>query len=140
MEVGRESAPVLLMGLDQYAYSREKAERETDENGQSFFDEQFYWRKHSKLQEFMESVANEREGMSPTDLNCGELELFEDEIIQLQELVKGNSLPESPGGFFYGHQFQDEAAEENREQDLEFCKWALTEVKDGKHVFYSCWW
>jgi len=134
MEVGRESAPVLLMGLDQYAYSREQRDRNEE------ISEQFYWRKHSKLQEFMETIANEREGMSPTDLNCGELELFEDEIIQLQELVKGNSLPESPGGFFYGHQFQDEAAEENRDQDLEFCKWALTEIKDGNHVFYSCWW
>ena len=134
MEVGRESAPVLLMGLDQYAYSREVADRNEE------ISEQFYWRKHSKLQEFMETIANEREGMSPTDLNCGELELFEDEIIQLQELVKGNSLPESPGGFFYGHQFQDEAAENNRDQDLEFCKWALTEIKDGNHVFYSCWW
>jgi predicted TIM-barrel fold metal-dependent hydrolase len=137
MEVGRESAPVLLMGLDQYAYSREQRDR--DEK-MEFNGEQFYWRKHSKLQAFMESVANEREGMSPTDLNCSELELFEDEIIQLQELVKGNSLPESFGGFFYGHQYQDETAEDCREQDLEFCKWALAEMKDGNYVFYSCWW
>jgi hypothetical protein len=136
MEVGRESAPVLLMGLDQYAYSREKRERNED----TVDGEAFYWRKHSKLQEFMESLANEREDMSPTELNCSELELHEEEIVRLMELVKGNSLPESPGGFFYGHQFQDESATEYKEQDLDFCNWALEEIKDGDHVFYSCSW
>ena len=136
MEVGRESAPVLLMGLDQYAYSREQRDRNED----TVDGENFYWRKHSKLQSFMENIAMEREGMSPSELNCGELELYEEEIVRLMELIKGNSLPESEGGFFYGHQFQDESAEEYKEQDLEFCKWALEEIKEGDYVFYSCWW
>ena len=127
---------MIIMGLDQYAYSREKRER--DEN--TVDGEAFYWRKHSKLQEFMEDLALERDGITPSELNCSEIELHAEEVRTLMELVKGNALPRSRGGFFYGHQFQDESAEEYREQDIQFCKWALEEIAEGDYVFYGCDW
>ena len=117
------------MGLDQYAYSPENAENP-----------EFIWRKHAKLQEFMERLFVLRTGKDDTDLNCGELELTADDIQMLEELVKTDRLPDSEGGFFYGHQFQDESAREYRDQDLAFCEWAKEILKTRDKVIYSCWW
>ena len=68
------------------------------------------------------------------------LYLEEKHILDLKKLIKNNNLPESEGGFFYGHQFQDDSAEEYKEQDLDFCKKALKWLEEGKKVFYECSW
>ncbi len=122
------------MGLDQYAYIR------TTESGEEGESAKFTWRKHAKLQTFMESLYVERTGLSSTDLNCGELQLEASDINTLEQAVKANALPECDGGFFYGHQFQDEQANAYRDYDLEFCSWAQAEIARGSTVIYSCWW
>jgi len=57
-----------------------------------------------------------------------------------REQPGARALPHCEGGFFYGHQFQDEAAAEYRERDLEFCAWARERIRAGETVIYSCWW
>ena len=71
--------------------------------------------------------------------NCIPLYLDEDILEQLQELVEKDELPECEGGFFWGHQFQDESAKEYKKQDLEFCKWAIDATRNGHSVYYKCW-
>ena len=66
-------------------------------------------------------------------------EITKEILERLLKCVETNTLPESEGGFFYGHQFQDEAAEESKEEDIKFCKEALQAIKDGNQVIYSCW-
>ena len=44
------------------------------------------------------------------------------------------------GGFFWGHQFQEESMKEYKKIDLKFCKDALKWIKEGKEVWYDCWW
>ena len=122
------------MGLDQYAYVKTP---ETGEEGES---PEFAWRKHSKLQTFMEALYEERTGLSATDLNCGELALEVGDIDTLEQAINASALPHCEGGFFYGHQFQDEQASEYRDYDLEFCAWARAEIGAGSTVIYSCWW
>lgn len=122
------------MGLDQYAYTR------LPEQTPSEVQPDFTWRKHAKLQAFMEQLYEARTGQSADTLNCGELELQPEDIATLQAMVEQSALPESPGGFFYGHQFQDESAAEYRELDLKFCEWARTMLQTRERVFYSCWW
>ena len=87
-------------------------------------------RKHAKLQEMgVERLFEERTGESSDALNCGELRgLTAEDVETLERLVREGALPESPGGFFYGHQFQDESAAEYRAQDLDFCAWARAEI------------
>lgn len=121
------------MGLDQYAYV------ETPESGEEGESAKFVWRKHSKLQTFMEALYVERTGLSATDLNCGELTLEIGDIDTLEQAIKGSGLPQCEGGFFYG-QFQDEQATEYRDYDLEFSAWARAEIGAGSTVIYSCWW
>ncbi len=122
------------MGLDQYAYVK------TAESGEEGESAKFVWRKHSKLQTFMEALYVERTGLSACDLNCGELKLEASDIDALEHAVKESALPQCEGGFFYGHQFQDEQATEYRDYDLEFCAWARLEIQAGSTVIYSCWW
>ena len=122
------------MGLDQYAYTR-LPEQSADD-----VEPDFIWRKHAKLQEFMEKLFAVRTGADPAELNCSELELQPEDIATLQALVEHGELPDSPGGFFYGHQFQDESATEYRACDLEFCQWARAILQTRQKVFYSCWW
>ena len=117
------------MGLDQYAHTGS-----ADGN----FDEKFKWRKHAKLQAFMEMLWYHQLGNNK-EFNCQNLELERNDIEQLQALIKGDDLPESPGGFFSGHQFQDQSASDYKETDLEFCDWALEEIDNGRPVFYTCW-
>ena len=122
------------MGLDQYAYTRKPDQKPED------VEPQFVWRKHAKLQEWAEQLFVEKTEAFADQLNCNELILDLDDIEALERLVQKNALPESEGGFFYGHQFQDESAKEYRAQDLEFCAWAKALIKDGHIVYYSCWW
>ena len=113
------------MGLDQYAYIRKNTK-------------EFYWRKHSKLQEFMENVWYQEQGNNE-EFNCKELILTKKILEKLLKCVETNTLPESPGKFFYGHQFQDDAAKVSQKADIKFCKEALQAIEDGKQVIYSCW-
>lgn len=117
------------MGLDQYAHSADN-----DQNPE------FIWRKHAKLQTFMEDLYYERAGTDAISFNCVDLALSAEDIMALERLVSTDNLPASEGGFFFGHQWQDEAATEYREQDLKFCKWAAAVLETRQQVIYSCWW
>ena len=122
------------MGLDQYAY------RKTPETGEEGDSPAFVWRKHAKLQTFMEHLYTARTGLDASDLNCGELRLEAADIDRLETAAKAGTLPVCAGGFFYGHQFRDEQAEAYRPHDLAFCAWARAEMQAGSTVIYSCWW
>jgi len=123
------------MGLDQYAFKREANEAEAAE-----WQDEFYWRKHSRLQTWMEDLYIQKTGNPSGELNCGELELSPDDITALESAITSDNLPHCKGGFFYGHQFQDESVQEYKEQDLKFCTWAREQFAAGNRVFYSCWW
>lgn len=112
------------MGLDQYAGSRE------------MLDCQFVWRKHAKLQKYMEDLWYKQ---NDGEFNCQHLILSKVDIVNLKQAIENNQMPESEGGFFYGHEVQDEREEEYKEQDLKFCDWALAEIECGREVVYHCW-
>ena len=124
------------MGLDQYAWAREREEEENAEG----HEHQFVWRKHAKLQEFMEQKFVEKTSLSAVELNCGQLELDVVDIAELERKMQTNQMPRSQGGIFYGHQIQDESEEEYKDQDIAFIEWAKAELEQGNKVIYSCWW
>ena len=123
------------MGLDQYAYTRNK------ENCVA------QWRKHARLQEFMERLWVEKTGTQAQDfggeggLNNEFMELDEGDIEKLaQAIATDYNEYFCEGGFFYGHQFQEESVRENKEDDLAFVETAKKALADGEKVHYSCWW
>ena len=119
------------MGLDQCAALKSAGEDAAPK---------FIWRKHSKLQTFMENLFVAKTGRDAGDLNCEDMTLTLDDLSTLAGLIANVDLPHCDGGFFYGHQYQDEAAAEYADQDAEFCAWAQTQIGAGETVFYSCWW
>ncbi|WP_224826778.1 hypothetical protein [Cognatishimia sp. MH4019] len=122
------------MGLDQYGYV--KVSEEADVPSEMTF----YWRKHARLQAWAEALFVAKTGQGAEALNCAELVLTVADIAGLRALVTDGALPKSNGGFFYGHQFQDEQVEAYAAQDLAFCDWAEVQIASGETVVYSCWW
>lgn len=130
------------MGLDQYAYITEapinKLTSQYDDVNPSM---EFYWRKHSRLQEFMEQLWEKKTNTSSSELNCNYMELDTEDLEDLEQAVK-TSFEEfvSGGGFFYGHQYQEEAVSEYKKRDEEFVELAKKALVTGYRVYYSCWW
>jgi len=133
------------MGLDQYGgwlktpTKEEELHSKLINDGDNFTVGEFDWRKHAKLQEFMENLWYKKYGNDET-FNCQNMPLDREDILALQAAIKGKELPKSEGGMFFGHEFQGMSATEYKEQDLEFCTAALKWLDEGKTPYYSCWW
>lgn len=115
------------MGLDQYANSRTS-------NGE--VSELATWRKHNRLQGWMETLWTIKTGKPAEDLNCNELELTMEDLQQLKKCILHKTLPKTQG-FFYG---SDSYERETDEKDLEFISKACQAIEEGEEVIYSCWW
>jgi hypothetical protein len=118
------------MGLDQFAYSVDKSgERE----------EIAYWRKHNRLQGWMEQRYVHKGGMG--EFNCVDVEIDEDDLDLLEQTIKNKSLPQT-GGFFFGNDSYADYEDEYgyKEADIEFLEKARKILESGNRVVYSCWW
>ena len=134
------------MGLDQSAYVVG-----TDaDNG-----EDFYWRKHARLQVFMnrqwrKQNSEEAEKRDEMEVSLGHLgfnsgdapvEVTKEVCDELEKAIEDNFHNHfASDGFFWGQQFQEESMNEYREQDKKFLKWARERINEGKKVFYDCSW
>ena len=129
------------MGLDQYAYAASEIKSEDRE-------EIGYWRKHNRLQGWMEQLW-EKKGRphfndieNPLgDFNCQPVQLTLSDIEQLEAHVEKKSLPET-GGFFFGNDSYGDYEGEygHKKNDLEFITLAREALQKGKKVFYDSWW
>lgn len=117
-----------VMGLDQYANSRNSKGEET---------EIAYWRKHNALQGWMESLWSIKTGKSGNELNCQELELTIEDLDQLCLRVRNGTLPETQGFFFGADTSEDES---RKNYDLQFIAEAKDSINRKEKVFYTCWW
>ena len=118
------------MGLDQNAYK-------VSQEGERV--ELAYWRKHNRLQGWMEERYTVKGGMK--EFNCVDLELTEDDIDDLETTIDCRALPET-GGFFFGNDsysyYDDEYGD--KETDQKFIKDAKEALDGGWKIVYSCWW
>ena len=118
------------MGLDQNAFS-------VDKNGERV--EIAYWRKHNRLQGWMEERYANKGGKE--EFNCVDLELTEEDINDLETAIEDRELPET-GGFFFGNDsYSDYEGEYGYKQvDIDFIEKARQILESGNRVVYSCWW
>jgi hypothetical protein len=140
----------VTMGLDQYAGFR-------DEEGN--VREEFYWRKHARLQQFMAGefdLQNKEHGdHSPDKKNNtvnnlqhlgfnggqGGVKITADLIARLEDAVKNDYYDYfAPDGFFWGQQFQEEQVKEYKEQDEKFVQWCKDQLKENQNIGYDCSW
>jgi len=149
------------MGLDQYAGTmREKVYKYTTPQGEKKEDKYqmagpFEWRKHARLQEFMNTLYMERNKLESkweqdkindseyvwNPISWDKIELLEDDIDKLEDAINnGYSGYFCDGGFFWGHEMQESQAEYYKEKDLEFVEFAREALADGETVIYECSW
>ena len=148
------------MGLDQYAgvLQEQKSEYFKNEDGSYDTWEQagpFEWRKHARLQEFMNTLYMEKNEIKGkwenTEDNDGKvwsnpvswstIKLDLEDIERLEKAVDNHYWDYfCDGGFFWGHQFQEEAVKEYEHQDKEFVKFAKEALNKGETVYYTCSW
>lgn len=151
------------MGLDQYAgtmrtqtyeYKTPEGEKKVDEYQMAG---PFQWRKHARLQEFMNTLYMERnnlknkwEEIAKNDesnetywnpISWSEIKLKEKDIDRLEKAIRSNYIEYfCEGGFMWGHEVQEEQRNYYREQDLEFIEFAREALADGETVVYECSW
>jgi hypothetical protein len=131
------------MGLDQYAGFR-------DEEGN--VKEEFYWRKHARLQQFMAREFNEQNknkkhntvnDLQHLGFNGGQggVTITKDLIEKLKKAIESKYYDYfAPDGFFWGQQFQEEQVTQYSEQDKKFVEWAEQQIKEDKKIGYDCSW
>jgi len=140
----------ITMGLDQFAHIRDKQSGQMKQpDFEKVYSDKyepttdgFVWRKHSRLQQFMENIWSEQNPDSSEAMNGeDELTLTKDIITDLRKEIDSNYHNSfCSGGFFWGHQFQEEAVKEYSKQDVQFCDWALAQIEKGETVVYNCSW
>ena len=131
----------VTMGLDQYAGFR-------DEEGN--VKEEFYWRKHARLQQFMAGEFDlqnkdkkHNSQLQHLGFNGGEggVKITADLIARLEDAVKNDYYDYfAPDGFFWGQQFQEEQVKEYKEQDEKFVQWCKDQLKENQNIGYDCSW
>ena len=137
------------MGLDQYAGFR-------DSKGE--IHEEFYWRKHARLQVFfskqfrkqkekelstLKYKNNTMEDLQHLGFNGGQggVTITEEVVKDLEEAIKNGYYDHfATDGFFWGQQFQKDAVKEYKAQDEEFVKWCREQLALGKDIAYDCSW
>ena len=132
------------MGLDQYA-----GFRDSDGNVK----EEFYWRKHARLQQFMskefrEQNKTKKENNSMDDLQHlgfnggqGGVKITKELVERLEEAYKDNYYYYfASDGFFWGQQFQEEQVTEYKDQDKKFIEWCKEQLEAKKDIGYDCSW
>ena len=131
------------MGLDQYAGFR-------DEEGN--VKEEFYWRKHARLQQFMSKEFNEQNktkkhntvnDLQHLGFNGGQggVAITKDLIEKLKKAIESKYYDYfASDGFFWGQQYQEEQVTQYIKQDKKFVKWAEQQIEEGKKIGYDCSW
>jgi hypothetical protein len=132
------------MGLDQYAGFR-------DENGE-IKQEEFYWRKHARLQQFMAKEFDEQNkttkhntvnDLQHLGFNGGQggVKITKDLIEKLKKAIESKYYDYfASDGFFWGQQFQEEQVTEYAEQDKKFLEWCKEQLEAGEDIGYDCSW
>ena len=122
------------MGLDQYAYVRKNGEKDGKEIA--------YWRKHNRLQGWMEALWKLK---NPTggEFNCVKLPIVESDLDDLELAIAKKELPQT-GGFFFGNDSYGYEADgkpyADYDADVAFIASARDALARGDEVYYSCWW
>ena len=124
------------MGLDQYAHLRGK---EPSWGLDDKIQDDFYWRKHARLQVFMSRMyARQNPEEEAKRLENKERGGLEHLGFNGDEAV--NITKDAHDGFFWGQQFQEEQAKEYKKQDRAFVRWARKKLEKGEEVVYGCSW
>jgi len=127
------------MGLDQTAF-KVKSDYDSDSlTDTTTKTELHYWRKHNRLQGWMEELWRSKGGDG--EFNLVDVHIDEGDLDKLEAAILNKELPEC-GGFFFGNDSYDdyEGQYGYKDDDIEFIGKARKALADGWKIVYSCWW
>jgi len=133
------------MGLDQYAYSIPSGIELYGEKSDDRRKQIGTWRKHNRLQGYMEQLAIDKGIIKEGDVfNTTPVKLSLKDIDDLEHSIQNRLLPET-GGFFFGidsYESEGEWSYENLDlpKDMSFIEKAREALNAGYDVYYDCWW
>jgi hypothetical protein len=119
------------MGLDAYAFSFEDNEELPDDEVDIKIPEElkareeFYWRKHHDLHNWMENLYYNKGG-SNSSFNCEKVRLLEEDLNNLEKDVLSKTLYRDDEYYF--------------DSDVEFIVKAREAIKNNRAVYYDSWW
>ena len=127
------------MGLDQTAY-QVKSDYDSDSRTETTTKtELHYWRKHNRLQGWMEELWRSKGGDG--EFNLVDVTLDEDDLDRLEAAIQTKKLPETGGFFFGSDSYEDYEGEYGyKDSDIEFVQKARKALQGCWRVVYSCWW
>ena len=117
------------MGLDQFVHARYATLPGQEVDGVG--DEIAYWRKHNRLQGWMEDLYYAKGGVAES-FNCVEVELTLEDLDALGEVINHRD--------FFGGDSYESYDEWRAEGDEKFLVAAREALSAGKRIFYSSWW
>ena len=109
------------MGLDQYAFTRKKGEKDT---------QIMQWRKHADLEGWMSDLYYEKGGEADV-FNCVELSLDKEDLLRLKDVY--TNLQTATGSFWGASTSYD------MNQTTVFIESALQAIDDGYEIVYTSW-
>ena len=130
------------MGLDMYAFRHkgdmiQPQEKRDKLDGTPREPIQFAdWRKHNRLQGFMQELYDKKNGADADNFNCVPLYLSKEELDMLQKQIETRTLPQTEG-FFFGDDSYTWEGEQNdiKAYDLKFVKDKKDWLDKGYKVF-----
>jgi len=129
------------MGLDQNAYKQKSTYDKSTRTETITKTELHYWRKHNRLQGWMENLYRSRGGQD--EFNCVDVRIDENDLERLEAAILHKELPQT-GGFFFGNDSYDRDGVDGeyyyKESDLEFVQKARKAMSEGWTIVYNCWW
>lgn len=137
------------MGLDQWAYARDPKEEYTQEeiNNRETNDIPLQtWRKHNRLQGYMEQLWQSQGGEYGDSWEDGfnnkEVKLGIEEIDALEDVIENREMPQT-SGFFFGNDSYEEyesADYGDLALDKEFIAEARRYLAKGYEIYYNSSW
>lgn len=124
------------MGLDQYAFAREI----NPDEAEPVDIDVAYWRKHNRLQGWMENLYRDKNPDDNSEFNCQEVEITLEDLDRLESDIKEKSLPPTEGFFFGDDSYGWNDQEGIIKYDLDFIRNARGYVMSGYKIYYSSWW
>lgn len=121
------------MGLDQYAFVKDNAEQEEGT-------EIAYWRKHNRLQGWMEARWASKGNTG--DFNCVNFILDDADIDALELAIAKKDLPKTEGFFFGRDSYNDIEGDtySYHDSDVAFIAKAREALAADKILYYVCSW
>ena len=121
------------MGLDQYAFTTDNVDQEDGI-------EIAYWRKHNRLQGWMQDrwASKGNTGV----FNCVKFILDKNDIDALELAIAKKELPKTEGFFFGNDSYNDivDCTYSCHDTDVAFIAKAREALASGKILYYECSW